>query len=83
MVPPMRGRATVALKVAPRGDETPGTQTQAQAPRPGSWGTHPMTDEALPKSGPPKDDPMTTHIKTYKEANPLDKILYYSIFLSP
>jgi len=40
------------------------------APRLGSWGSHPMTDETRPKGGLLKDEPMTTHIKTYKEANP-------------
>jgi len=32
---------------------------QALAPRPGSWGTHPMTNETRAKGGPPKDEPMT------------------------
>ena len=41
------------------------------APRLGSWGTHPMTDETRPKGGSPKHEPMTTHIKTYKEVNPV------------
>ena len=36
---------------------------QALAPRPGSWGTHPMTDEARPKGGLRIDEPMTTHNK--------------------
>ncbi len=35
------------------------------APRHGSWGTRSMTDETRPKSGPSKNEPMTTHIKTY------------------
>jgi len=43
------------------------------APRHGSWGTCSMTDETRPKSGSPKNEPMTIHIKhirLYKEANP-------------
>jgi putative transposase len=35
------------------------------APRHGSWGTHPMTDETRPKGGLTKDEPMTTYIKSY------------------
>ncbi len=35
------------------------------APRQGSRGTRPMTDETRPKSGLPGDEPMTVHIKTY------------------
>ncbi len=35
------------------------------APRLGSWGTHPMTDETRPKGGSPKNEPMTIHIKSY------------------
>ncbi len=35
------------------------------APRPGSWGTRSMTDEARPKGGLHIDEPMTTHIKLY------------------
>lgn len=38
---------------------------RALAPRHGSWGTHSMTDETRPKSGLPKDEPMTVYIKTY------------------
>ncbi|RLG81796.1 MAG: transposase [Thermoprotei archaeon] len=36
------------------------------APSPGSGGTRSMTDETRPKSGSPKDEPMTIHIKSYK-----------------
>jgi len=35
------------------------------APRPGSWGTHPMTNETRAKGGLLIDEPMTIHIKTY------------------
>lgn len=35
------------------------------APRPGSWGTHPMTNEARAKGGFQRDEPMTIHIKSY------------------
>ncbi|MCE4621534.1 MAG: RNA-guided endonuclease TnpB family protein [Desulfurococcales archaeon] len=35
------------------------------APRHGSWGTHPMTDEARPKGGTKGDEPMTTYIHSY------------------
>ncbi len=38
---------------------------QALAPCQGSRGTHPMTDETRLKDGSLKDEPMTTHIKTY------------------
>ncbi len=38
---------------------------QALAPRHGSWGTHPMTNETQPKGGLPTDEPMTLYIKTY------------------
>ncbi len=38
---------------------------QILAPCQGSRGTHPMTDETRPKGGSLKDEPMTTHIKTY------------------
>ena len=34
-------------------------------PRPGSWGTHSMTDETRPKGGFRIDEPMTLHIKLY------------------
>jgi len=36
------------------------------APRLGSWSTHPMTDETQPKGGFSKNEPMTTHIHSYK-----------------
>jgi len=36
------------------------------APRPGSWGTHPMTDETQAKGGFHIDEPMTVHIHSYK-----------------
>ncbi len=39
---------------------------QAIAPRPRSWGTHPMTDETQPKGGLPKDEPMTINMHSYK-----------------
>jgi putative transposase len=35
------------------------------APRLGSWGTRPMTNEARAKGGSPRDEPMTIHIKSY------------------
>ena len=35
------------------------------APRLGSWGTHPMINEARAKGGFRIDEPMTVHIKTY------------------
>ena len=38
---------------------------QALAPRQGSRGTHPMTDETRPKGGSHIDEPMTLYIKTY------------------
>ena len=38
---------------------------QTLAPRPGSWGTHPMTNETRVKGGTPRNEPMTIHIKSY------------------
>ena len=35
-------------------------------PRLGSWGTRSMTDETRPKSGSPKDEPMTVYTHSYK-----------------
>jgi len=39
---------------------------QALAPCPGSRGTRSMTDETRPKSGRPKNEPMTIYIHSYK-----------------
>jgi len=36
------------------------------APRLGSWGTHPMTNEARVKGGLKRGEPMTAHIHSYK-----------------
>ncbi len=38
---------------------------QTIAPRPGSWGTHPMTNETRPKGGFKTNEPMIPYIKSY------------------
>ncbi len=47
------------------------------APRHGSWGTHPMTNETRAKGGLTIDEPMTKHIQSYKLCYGCSNYMYY------
>lgn len=74
----MRGCTTLKTRVVPQGKaERREKERKTVASRLGLWGTHPMTDETQAKGGLLKHEPMTNHIKTYKEVNPYLRLNLY------